>query len=107
MSAVFHSSRIEAVFCGRWRSLPERQWSCSGCSSARASSSTNRGCRLPYDLAFLEAERDLALGGVGAVRSVHRIALKIDRKILANGIGLGIDRIGRAHHRAVLGDGVL
>src|SRR6476646_3811942 len=31
----------------------------------------------------------------------------IDAEILANGAGSGIDRIGRAHHLAVPGDGVL
>src|SRR5581483_4358355 len=93
---------------GRWRSWRSRRRSCSGCSNAPAFSNTSgrRGRALSDDLALLEAQRDFALGVGGAVGAVHGVALEIDGEVLADGAGRRIDRIGCAHHRAVLGDGV-
>ena len=49
----------------------------------------------------------LLLCRLGAIGAVHRISLMIDAEILADGAWGRIDGIGRPHHLAVPGDGVL
>src|SRR5262245_18097112 len=62
---------------------------------------------LPHDLGLLEAKGDFLLRRFRAVRAVHRVLLMVDAEILADGAWRGIDGVGRPHHLAVLGDGVL
>src|SRR6478672_9438685 len=62
---------------------------------------------LAHDLALLETEGDFLLRRFRAVGAVHRVLLMVHAEILADGAGSGIDGIGRAHHLAVSGDGIL
>src|SRR5262249_35169385 len=72
------------------------------CACQRAPMST-----LPHDLGLLEAKGDFLLRRFRAVRAVHRVLLMVDAEILADGAWRGIDGVGRPHHLAVLGNGVL
>src|SRR5579872_1073824 len=59
------------------------------------------------DLVAREELRDLDRGGVGRVRTMHRILADRLRMQLADGTVGRLGRIGRAHHLAVLGDRAL
>jgi hypothetical protein len=53
------------------RSVGRRALAAQALGHPQALEEEQSGAPLPHDLAFLETERDLALGGLGAVRAVH------------------------------------
>src|ERR1700710_451624 len=59
------------------------------------------------DLGAGEEEADLDRGVLDAVRTMHGIGFDALGELSAHGLRLGLLRIGRAHHVAVLQDGAL